>query len=93
MILGRYSCIQGDWALWHRVGVPQTLDPKPASLEQPLEMLRHERDQNEVTSYRINGNQMETTIEYWGYIGIMEKKMETTMYYILPTEPGTWTCD
>ena len=21
---------------------------------------------------------METTIEYWGYIGIMEKKMETT---------------
>ena len=23
---------------------------------------------------------METTIEYWGYIGIMEKKMETTIY-------------
>ena len=22
---------------------------------------------------------METTIEYWGYIGIMEKKMETTI--------------
>ena len=24
---------------------------------------------------------METTIVYWGYIGIMEKKMETTIYY------------
>ena len=24
-------------------------------------------------------NQMETTIVYWGYIGIMEKKMETTI--------------
>ena len=23
---------------------------------------------------------METTIVYWGYIGIMEKKMETTIY-------------
>ena len=23
-------------------------------------------------------NQIETTIEYWGYVGIMEKKMETT---------------
>ena len=26
-------------------------------------------------------NQMETTIEYWGYIGIMEKKMETTIRF------------
>ena len=24
-------------------------------------------------------NQMETTIEYWGYIGIVEKKMEATI--------------
>ena len=24
---------------------------------------------------------METTIEYWGYIGIMENKMETTRVY------------
>ena len=24
---------------------------------------------------------METTIEYWGYIGIMEKKMETVILY------------
>ena len=24
---------------------------------------------------------METTIVYWGYIGIMEKKMETTIVY------------
>ena len=22
---------------------------------------------------------METTVEYWGYIGIMEEKMETTI--------------
>ena len=28
-------------------------------------------------------NKMEATIVYWGYIGIMEKKMETTiMVYI-----------
>ena len=26
---------------------------------------------------------METTIVYWGYIGIMEKKMETTIVYLL----------
>ena len=26
--------------------------------------------------------EMETTIVYWGYIGIMEKKMETTKGYI-----------
>ena len=26
---------------------------------------------------------METTIVYWGYIGIMENKMETTIYSIL----------
>ena len=25
-------------------------------------------------------NKMKTTIVYWGYIGIMEKKMETTIY-------------
>ena len=24
---------------------------------------------------------METTVVYWGYIGIMETKMETTMVY------------
>ena len=24
-------------------------------------------------------NKMETTVVYWGYIGIMEKKMETTI--------------
>ena len=24
---------------------------------------------------------METTIVYWGYIGIMENKMETTLIY------------
>ena len=24
-------------------------------------------------------NKMETTIVYWGYVGIMEKKMETTI--------------
>ena len=27
---------------------------------------------------------METTIVYWGYMGIMEKKMETTIVYLLP---------
>ena len=26
---------------------------------------------------------METTIVYWGYIGIMEKKMETTIVTLL----------
>ena len=25
---------------------------------------------------------METTVVYWGYIGIMEKKMETTIAYM-----------
>ena len=25
---------------------------------------------------------METTIVYWGYIGVMEKNMETTMVYM-----------
>ena len=29
---------------------------------------------------------METTIVYRGYIGIMEKKMETTMVYSFSTE-------
>ena len=28
---------------------------------------------------------METTIVYWGYIGIMEKKMETTVIVV-------WVC-
>ena len=27
-------------------------------------------------------NQMETTIEYWGYIGIVEKKMEATILLV-----------
>ena len=26
-------------------------------------------------------NKMETTIVYWGYIGIMENKMEATIVY------------
>ena len=26
-------------------------------------------------------NEMETTIVYWGYIGIMENEMETTIVY------------
>ena len=30
------------------------------------------------TTIVIMENQMETTIVYWGYNGIMEKKMETT---------------
>ena len=25
---------------------------------------------------------METTIAYWGYVGIMEKEMETTMVFL-----------
>ena len=25
-------------------------------------------------------NEMKTTIIYWGYVGIMENKMEATMY-------------
>ena len=29
--------------------------------------------------FRIMENKMETTIVYWGYIGITEKKMETTI--------------
>ena len=27
--------------------------------------------------YRANGKEMETTVVYWGYIGILEKTMET----------------
>ena len=32
--------------------------------------------------YRVwdNGKEMKTTAVYWGYIGIMEKNMETTRY-------------
>ena len=31
--------------------------------------------------FRDNGNKVETTIVYWGYIGIMEKKVETAILY------------
>ena len=36
--------------------------------------------------YGDNGNKMETTIIlglYWGYIGVMEKKMETTVFFAI----------
>ena len=32
-------------------------------------------------------NQMETTIVYWGFIWIMEKKMEATIGYMLGGPP------
>ena len=32
---------------------------------------------------------METTIVHWGYIGIMEKKMETTQNFIAPAQLRT----
>ena len=35
---------------------------------------------------------METTIVHWGYIGIMEKKMETTMVYIAHRNSKSWSC-
>ena len=31
---------------------------------------------------------METTIVYWGYVGIMEKKMETTILLVLYRDNG-----